>query len=112
MGTSVIVQGTVDSHGFLKLDCPVPLPPGAVDVTIQPSSQASERAHASSDSFLATMEEIWAGQRARGHNARSKEAIDAEIAAIRDEAESELTAVERLHAECRPMSSQPLEKNA
>ena len=47
------------------------------------------------DPFWATMEEIWAGQRTRGHSPRSKAEIDAEIASLRDEAEEEMLAVER-----------------
>jgi hypothetical protein len=53
------------------------------------------------DPFWATMEETWAGQRARGHLPRSKREIDAEIASLRDEAETEMLAVERIHAECQ-----------
>ena len=47
------------------------------------------------------MEELWAGQRARRHVPRSKAEVDAEIAALRNEAEEEMLAVERIHAECR-----------
>jgi len=94
----IVVQGIVDSDGTLKLDQPVPLPPGAVEVTIQLLSKAAT----SFDPFWATMEEIWAGQRKRGHSPRSKAEMDAEIASLRVEAEEEMLAVERIHAECRP----------
>jgi hypothetical protein len=53
------------------------------------------------DPFWATMDEIWAGQKARGHLLRSKAEIDASIASLRDDAEEEMLAVERIHAECR-----------
>ena len=93
----IIVQGIVGSDGTLRLDQSVPLPPGAVEVTIQPLSRTAM----SPDPFWATMEEIWAGQRARGHLPRSKAEIDADIASFRDEAEEEMLAVERIHAECQ-----------
>ncbi len=94
----IVVQGIVEPDGSLKLDRPVALPPGAVEVTIEPLSKTAT----SLDSFWATMEEIWAGQRLRGHVPRSKAAIDAEVASLRDEAEEEMLAVERIHAECQP----------
>ena len=93
----IVMQGIVESDGTLKLDQPVPLPPGAVEVTIQPLSKTAS----SRDPFWATMEEIWTGQRARGHLPRSKAEMDAEIASLRDEAEEEMLAVERIHAECQ-----------
>ncbi len=89
----IVVQGTVESDGTLKLDQPLALPPGAVEVTIQPLSKTATPP----DPFWATMEEIWAGQRARGHLPRSKAEIDAEIASLRDEAEEEMLALERIH---------------
>jgi len=45
------------------------------------------------------MQAIWAGQAARGHVPREKAQIDAEIKALRDEAEEEMQQVERLHEE-------------
>lgn len=96
----VVVQGIVDSDGTLRLDQPVPLPPGAVEVTIKPQVETATPL----DPFWATMEEIWAGQRLRGHVPRSKAEIDTEIASLRDEAEEEMLAVERIHSECRQAS--------
>ncbi len=66
-------------------------------MTIQPLSKTAP----SLDPFWATMEEIWAGQRARGHVCRSKAEIDAEIVSLRNEAEEEMLAVEQIHAECQ-----------
>jgi hypothetical protein len=53
------------------------------------------------DDFMARMEAIWADQRARGHVPRTAEEIRAEIQAMRDEAEEEFQAAERLHEECQ-----------
>ncbi|HQU43491.1 MAG: hypothetical protein B7Z73_10245, partial [Planctomycetia bacterium 21-64-5] len=47
------------------------------------------------------MQAIWDGQKARGHVPRTKEQIDAELNALRDEAEEEMRQVERLQEECR-----------
>ena len=47
------------------------------------------------------MEQIWAGQRARGHVPRSKEEIDAEIDSMSDEMEDEIQEAIRLQEECR-----------
>ena len=47
------------------------------------------------------MEQIWAGQRARSHRPRTKEQIDAELRDLRNDAEAEMQAIERLRDECR-----------
>jgi len=47
------------------------------------------------------MESIWADLRTSGRVPRTQEEIDAEIDALRSEAEEEMQAVERLHDECR-----------
>jgi hypothetical protein len=47
------------------------------------------------------MESIWADQRASGRPPRTREEIDAEIEAMRNEAEEEMQAVERLQEDCR-----------
>jgi hypothetical protein len=103
----VVIQGIVDSEGMLKLDQPVPLPPGAVEVTVHPLSISATAA----DPFWTAMEEIWANQRARGYSSRSKEEIDAEIAAFRDEAEQEVLVVERIHGNAGQLRTPP-EKRA
>jgi hypothetical protein len=51
--------------------------------------------------IMAVLEQIWADQKARGHVPRTREEIDAEIQQLRDEAEEEMQAVERLHEECQ-----------
>jgi hypothetical protein len=53
------------------------------------------------DPFWQRMQAIWDGQKARGHIPRSKEEIDAELRALRDEAEEELLEAMRLQEECR-----------
>jgi hypothetical protein len=92
------VQGQVRADGTLVLDQPLELPAGRVRVTVQPlaTSEAPNVVR-----FRELMERIWAGQKARGHVARTKEEIDSEIRQGRQEAEEELRAAERLHEECQ-----------
>ena len=94
--TQVVVDGTLRPDGTLVLDERPNLQPGRVRVTMQavPASAGPE------DGFMARMERVWAEQAARGHVPRTREEIDAEINALRDEAEEEMQAVERLHEEC------------
>lgn len=93
----VEVQGAVRADGTLVLDQRLDLPAGRVRVTILPmAATTSDPAR-----FQAMMERIWAGQRARGHVARSKEEIDAQVRQLREDAEDELQAAERLHEECQ-----------
>jgi len=98
------VHGTVRSDGSLALDKKLGLPAGRVLVTVRPC-------HASVKPdpvrFGALMERIWADQKARGHVARSREEIDAEVNKLRDEADEEMQAVERLHEECQGAGHQP-----
>ena len=99
------VQGTVQPDGSLVLDEKLNLPAGRVRVTVQPRSEPLNPVR-----FLAMMERIWADQKARGHVPRSREEIDAEISELRDEAEEEMQAAERLHDECQRARQQSREQ--
>ncbi len=85
MSLQITVQGTVQADGTLKLDEPVAMPEGRVLVTVRPIVEPG-----TDDPFWQRMEQIWAGQRARGHVPRSKEEIDAEIDSMSDEMEDEI----------------------
>jgi hypothetical protein len=100
----VILEGTVHADGTLELDERLPLPAGRVRVTVQTFDvpQVPNQAR-----FWDMMERIWADQKARGHVPRTREEIDAEINRLRDEAEQEVQAVERLHEECQRARQQP-----
>jgi hypothetical protein len=91
----VVVGGTLQSDGTLKLDETPNLPPGPVRVTMQ-SVAAPARPSAG---LMERMAAVWADQQARGEVARSREEIDSELNAMRDEAEEEMQALERLHEE-------------
>ena len=95
---TIEVQGTVQPNGTLVLDQRLDLPAGRVRVTLQPLAASEPPSLAR---FQAMMQQIWAGQKDRGHVPRTKEEIDADIRELRDEAEEELQAAERLHEECQ-----------
>jgi hypothetical protein len=96
MSVQITLQGTVKADGSLELDDRVAMPQGRVLVTVRPVVQP-----ASDDPFWQQMEHIWAGERARGHVRRRKEQIDADIRELRDDAEIEMQATERLYDQCR-----------
>ncbi len=95
MSVQITVQGTVKADGTLDLDDRVAMPEGRVLVTLRPIVPP-----APDDPFWQRMEQIWAGQRARGQVPRTKEEIDAEIESMRDEMEEEFQATEHLQEEC------------
>jgi len=100
MAIQLTLQGTVKSDGTLELDDKVPMPSGRVLVTVQPVVQPPPN-----DPFWQRLEQIWSGQRARGHVPRTKEEIDAELQELRNDAEAEMQATERLNEGCRAAHS-------
>jgi hypothetical protein len=94
--THVVVEGTLNADGTLVLDSKLALPPGRVQLIVQPLPELP-----ADDPFWQRMQQIWEGQKARGHVPRTKEQIDAEIKALRDEAEDEMQEIEKLQEESR-----------
>ena len=93
MATPVVeIQGTLQADGTLVLDEKPNLPRGRVRVTVQPSEVQGD--------VIDVLRRIHAEQAARGHVPRSREEIDADIAAMRQEDEERMQAIERLHEEC------------
>jgi hypothetical protein len=92
----VILEGVVKPDGTLELPRKLDLPPGRVQVTVERVTETSQP-----DRFWKMMDAIWADLRASGRPPRTREQIDAEIDALRTEAEEEMQAVERLGEECR-----------
>ncbi len=92
----LVVEGTLKPDGTLELDTKLALPPGRVQLVVQPLPELPK-----DDPFWQKMNQIWAGQKDRGQTPRTKEQIDAEIRALRDDAESEMQDAERLHEDCR-----------
>ncbi|HEY7427704.1 MAG TPA: hypothetical protein VH682_25970 [Gemmataceae bacterium] len=89
---TIEMEGTVQEDGTLVLPEKLPLPAGRVRVTVQPVSAMTP-----AEQFWAGMRAIWAGQEARGHVPREKDEIDAEIRALREEAEEEMRQIEERH---------------
>jgi hypothetical protein len=97
MSTPVVtVEGIVKPDGTVEIPEKVDLPAGKVQVTLVPLPELPP-----DDPFWQRTEQIWAGQRARGHVPRTREEIDAEIESMRDEMEDEFRDTEHLQEECR-----------
>jgi hypothetical protein len=101
---SVVVEGRVQPDGTLEVTQKVDLPAGPVHVTVHALGEPVQP-----DRFWRMMESIWADQRASGRPIRTREEMDAEIEAMRNEAEEEMQAVERLQDECRRARERGLE---
>jgi hypothetical protein len=91
---AVEIQGTLREDGTLVLDQKPNLPPGRVKVTVEPVLDLTQT------DVWQVLERIWAGQRARGHVPRTREEIDAELEAARQEDEERMQELERIHEEC------------
>ena len=92
--SQVVVHGVVKADGTLELTQPIALPPGEVQVTVE-TLRGSDLPR---EAVWGLLERIWADQEARGVVPRTREEIDAEVDAMRDEAEERFRdiAVEQL----------------
>ncbi|MHB1426259.1 MAG: hypothetical protein ACYC3I_24095 [Gemmataceae bacterium] len=94
MTTNAIeVPGTLRHDGTLVLDKRPDLPPGRVKVIIEPVRDYKQT------EIWQFFERLWAEQRARGHVPRTREEIDAELEAARQEDEERMQELERIHEE-------------
>ena len=93
------VEGTLKPDGTLELDERPNLPPGRVKVVLR--QVAGSTPHSLGPEFFRMMEEIWAGQRARGHAPRTAEDVEAERGHVRGQLDDEIEAAIRLQEECR-----------
>jgi hypothetical protein len=93
---AVVLEGRVQPDGTLEVSAKVDLPAGPVQVIVRPAPEPVQP-----DRFWKMMESIWADRRASGQPPRSREQIDADIEAMRNESVEEALAVERLQAKCR-----------
>lgn len=96
---TVTVDGVVTPDGRLEVPQKLDLPAGRVQVTVQRLPEAAQP-----ERFWKMMDSIWADLRDRAP--RTRKEIDAEIEAVRTEAEEEVQAVERLQEECRRAAEQ------
>src|SRR5579859_6355747 len=78
------IQGILREDGTLVLDQKPSLPPGRVKVTVEPVIDYTQT------EIWQFFERLWADQRARGHVPRTREQIDAELAAAHQEDEERM----------------------
>jgi hypothetical protein len=101
---AIEVQGTLQADGTLVLDRKPDLPPGRVQVTVKPVPDYKQT------EIWQFFERLWTEQRARGHVPRTREEIDTELEASRQEDEERMRELERIHEECerhRQQQGQP-----
>jgi hypothetical protein len=96
----VVLPGSVTVDGLLELKQPVPLPAGPVEVTIKVLGHASE------DTWT-VLERIWAESKALGLHSRTAEQIDADLNALRAEAEEEVQELERHEPQANSLGKCP-----
>jgi hypothetical protein len=90
LSNAIEVQGTLREDGTLVLDDKPNLPPGRVKVIVEPLPDLTQT------DVWQVLERFWAGQRGRGHVPRTREQIDAELEAARQEDEERMQALERI----------------
>jgi hypothetical protein len=101
--TEVVLQGTLKADGTLELDEKPNLPPGRVRITLAPQTPADQPG----ESVWSVLERIWAERKALGLPGRTREEIDAEINASRDEWEERMEELERIHDLARQAKEKP-----
>ena len=101
----VVIEGTLKPDGTLELDQKPNLPAGRVTVVLR--SEAAEKSpRPLDDAFFQMMEEIWAGQKARGFVPRTVEEVEAQRRETRESWEDRQQALERLQEESRRLRQQ------
>jgi len=94
MRAAVVVQAMVKPDGTLELPDNVVLPPGPVQVIVQPLPELPR-----ADPFWQRMQALWDAQKAQGHVPRAVEEVERERRPVRDEWEERLRRHERLPQE-------------
>lgn len=95
-----VIEGTLKPDGTLELDEKPKLPPGRVKVVLRQETEPKP-AQPLGDDFFQMMEEIWAGQKARGHVPRTEQEVEAERREMRAGWAKRQEAIERLQEESR-----------
>jgi hypothetical protein len=86
----ITVKGTLKPDGSLELDERPNLPPGRVEVVLR-----AEAEPATKEDVWTVLDRIAREREALGMHGRTREQIDADVAALRDELEDGLDRVER-----------------
>lgn len=92
--SAIEIHGSLREDGTLVLDQKPNLPPGRVKVLLEPVLDSKQT------EIGQFFERLWAEQRAKGHVPRTREEIDAELEAARQEDEERMQGLERIHEEC------------
>jgi hypothetical protein len=100
---SQVVSGTLRPDGTLELAEALHLPPGQVRVTVEALAPAAPP----SRDIMQVLDRIHKAQRERGFVGRSKEEIDADVNALRDEWEDRMESLGRLQDEGRAPRADP-----
>jgi hypothetical protein len=87
----IVLHGRIRPDGTVQIDERVNLPPGPIQVTVEAS-----RGTSAGEDTQSVLKQIRARRLARGAAARSKEEIDAEINAMRDEDEQRMREIEAI----------------
>lgn len=87
----IVLHGRIRPDGTLQIDERIDLPPGPIQVTVEarPEMQGGEDTRS-------VLEQIRGRRLTRGAVTRSKEQIDAEINAMRDEDEQRMREIEAI----------------
>jgi len=96
----VEAAGTLTADGTVRLDQKPNLAPGRVTVVLRHEREPAE-VHPPGQAFFRLMDEIWAGQKARGFVARAADEVQTEHQRLQAEAEEEIEAAIRLQEESR-----------
>ena len=93
----VVIHGQIRLDGTLQIEEKINLPPGPVNVTLETTSQVKPR-----ESTQQVLKDIAIRRQAIGRQPRTKEEIDAEIDAMRNEDEQRMCEIEQLYRHNRP----------
>ena len=94
--THVILDGTIKADGSLELDSKLNLPPGRVQLIVQPLPDLPK-----DDPFWQMMQRIWADRKAAGLTARSSEEVESQRRRLREDVEVDIEKAGRLQDESR-----------
>jgi hypothetical protein len=95
-----LIDGMLKPDGTLELHEKPTLRPGRVTVVLRQGADA-QSLRPLDNTFFQLMEEIWAGQRARGHVPRSEEEVEAQRRRWRQESQDEIDEAIKLQEESR-----------
>ncbi len=103
--SETVIAGTLQPDGTLVLDEKPNLPAGRVTVVLRQEAE-TKKPQPLGDAFFQRMEDIWAGQKARGFVPRSVEEVEGERRQLRAESDQEIQEALRLQDECLHLRQQ------